>query len=269
MTPCGSPGSTGSSPHTRGARPAQDHLAGHGRIIPAYAGSTRICAAGEPPVRDHPRIRGEHRHRPTPSCHTRGSSPHTRGAHSPAVCRRSNWRIIPAYAGSTATRRIAGSEWEDHPRIRGEHVRGVCSALSHCGSSPHTRGAQMRVKAEDYESGIIPAYAGSTLAEARSDRRQGGSSPHTRGAPDESVYLAQRPRIIPAYAGSTIARSSVHWASADHPRIRGEHASTHSSDCGSRGSSPHTRGALLARLMSMVRSRIIPAYAGSTKRAAL
>ena len=50
----------GSSPHTRGARHERPRGRRHRRIIPAYAGSTwcRWCAIR--PVRDHPRIRGEH-----------------------------------------------------------------------------------------------------------------------------------------------------------------------------------------------------------------
>ena len=91
-------------------------------------------------------------------------------------------------------------------------------------------------------------------------------------------------RIIPAYAGSTSAgcpptpapadhprirgeHSSSHTFvphSVDHPRIRGEHASTHSSVCGSCGSSPHTRGALQFYGTQKGDVRIIPAYAGST-----
>ena len=51
-------------------------------------------------------------------------------------------------------------------------------------------------------------------------------------------------RIIPAYAGSTGPVAAMAPAGMDHPRIRGEH--------------------VFARLISMVRSRIIPAYAGST-----
>mgnify|MGYP000946104962 CR=1 FL=1 len=57
----------GSSPHTRGAPRRRRPRGGPGRIIPAYAGSTRSCLARPARCRDHPRIRGEHR---WPSLHS-------------------------------------------------------------------------------------------------------------------------------------------------------------------------------------------------------
>ncbi len=136
-------GDRGSSPHTRGARTpcssccrvCWDHPRIRGEhallveslelpdgIIPAYAGSTtrrRPCPPGRtgssphtrgallhgpgslPVVGDHPRIRGEHR-----------SATSSRGVHR---------GIIPAYAGSTNTTKVA--------------------SYAKSGSSPHTRGA--------------------------------------------------------------------------------------------------------------------------------
>ena len=74
-------GRSGSSPHTRGARPDQHRAMPRGRIIPAYAGCTR---GSYPPMnrwRDHPRIRGVHV-----------------VVGSPVMI---SFRIIPAYAGCT------------------------------------------------------------------------------------------------------------------------------------------------------------------------
>ena len=50
----------GSSPHTRGALLWRDSTLAQNRIIPAYAGSTKIPGDAGTPGRDHPRIRGEH-----------------------------------------------------------------------------------------------------------------------------------------------------------------------------------------------------------------
>ena len=177
----------------------------------------------------------------------RGSSPHTRGA-----------RVI-----GPPTRCIS----RDHPRIRGEHRQdphrcrddaGIipayagstdclnCGVVESTGSSPHTRGAR-----SDYgriilrygiipayagstcflgrgagdTDGIIPAYAGSTFYKSVMQRRASGSSPHTRGAPTQSGSASSRLR--------------------DHPRIRGEHRKQ--------------------QLDALMRGRIIPAYAGSTR----
>ena len=173
----------GSSPHTRGAPvvlPVRGPAIG---IIPAYAGSTRPSLLWHLSAPDHPRIRGEHGRRAAPTPARRGSSPHTRGARSSSTSPSPGSRIIPAYAGSTATwagdvLALAGSSphtrgaprscparpvrYRDHPRIRGEHSVNATS------TAPTPR--------------IIPAYAGSTAWPSLISRSPTGSSPHTRGA---------------------------------------------------------------------------------------
>ena len=174
-----------------------------------------------------------------------GSSPHTRGALHPHEARPVGVGIIPAYAGSTsrspsARGRSAGSsphtrgalarpmrswqKYRDHPRIRGEHL--------------------LTLERHGIIVGIIPAYAGSTLACTGLECMRLGSSPHTRGARRDGgsseAPMGDHPRIrgehyhvqvmrrdchgiIPAYAGSTDAFSMAELTST--------------------GSSPHTRGA--------------------------
>ena len=193
----------------------------------------------------------------------RGSSPHTRGAQRPVRVARPGLRIIPAYAGSTASCGSGFDAHADHPRIRGEHRSNCACRRAQFGSSPHTRGARTQPAGARQADRIIPAYAGSTAPRrtgrfGRTDhpRIRGehgkarelrfhtpGSSPHTRGALPRAGGQHRRRGIIPAYAGSTV---SVHIQSArpkDHPRIRGEH---------------------LLTTMSMLKG-IIPAYAGSTR----
>ena len=239
------------------------------RIIPAYAGSTSVRRRRRGRRWDHPRIRGEH---DVAAPHRRarlGSSPHTRGARSPASCANASGRIIPAYAGSTSWSSTSSRACTDHPRIRGEHVPVPAQQRPDAGSSPHTRGARKTPASIRPSPGIIPAYAGSTPrpwlphrtawdhprirgehdGASRQSHQQHGSSPHTRGARPGRAHPVQRHRIIPAYAGST-------------------------SPTGNRppppsGSSPHTRGARpLLRSRPRPR-RIIPAYAGSTLAAEL
>ena len=213
----------GSSPHTRGALVESLLSVDDNGIIPAYAGSTTGRTGWRPLVRDHPRIRGEHRGERTVDSSSRGSSPHTRGA-----LPRPEWefyrsRIIPAYAGSTQVRGGHEGVYGDHPRIRGEHEEAVDWLLRVPGSSPHTRGARARPASDVNLPGIIPAYAGSTTL-PDPNRKVGedhprirgehsknpgapmggrGSSPHTRGAPSAGDHGPARRRIIPAYAGST------------------------------------------------------------------
>ena len=132
---------------------------------------------------------------------------------------------------------------------------------------------------------IIPAYAGSTSHYAGQSGATGdhprirgehlrdrwakdlstGSSPHTRGAPSSAPDLGREGGIIPAYAGSTLMTPPSTGLSLDHPRIRGEHAGDDDATTELKGSSPHTRGALLPVSRGGSDSRIIPAYAGSTE----
>ena len=112
----------GSSPHTRGARLHQARPRGPGRIIPAYAGSTRESISRGPGGGDHPRIRGEHIGAAAHQVKITGSSPHTRGARHGAFVDPFLLGIIPAYAGSTSRASSGVIPVWDHPRIRGEHV---------------------------------------------------------------------------------------------------------------------------------------------------
>ena len=70
--------------------------------------------------------------------------------------------------------------------------------------------------------------------------------------------------IIPAYAGSTLGFGAAFGVGEDHPRIRGEHGLCNLGPEADPGSSPHTRGAPGRPHGHVERSRIIPAYAGST-----
>ena len=152
----------GSSPHTRGAPCSIGVMAPARRIIPAYAGSTRLMGAVGSILPDHPRIRGEHRRANAITSCLSGSSPHTRGAPPSSELVIGVCRIIPAYAGSTSTTSSSAVMAGDHPRIRGEHFTVVCEKASSRGSSPHTRGARAPTGRPPAPGRIIPAYAGST-----------------------------------------------------------------------------------------------------------
>ena len=194
--------------------------------------------------------------------------------------------IIPAYAGSTTGFAIVRFAVTDHPRIRGEHAHAHAYTPSRPGSSPHTRGAPIRHPFCHCYPGIIPAYAGSTFSpictrEKSRDhprirgehvlphlhaREVQGSSPHTRGALSRSGAFPLAVRIIPAYAGSTPTPNGTTRRGTDHPRIRGEHVAGIPGKIVKAGSSPHTRGALLTAVDVDGGGRIIPAYAGSTRK---
>ena len=132
---------SGSSPHTRGAPLAPSRLLVGRGIIPAYAGSTRFQRRLGVEQPDHPRIRGEHDCGVMVIAGTDGSSPHTRGARFSLAPSCLMPRIIPAYAGSTASPGAEPAPHPDHPRIRGEHMSMSVFEMTSPGSSPHTRGA--------------------------------------------------------------------------------------------------------------------------------
>ena len=213
---------------------------------------------------DHPRIRGEHLTRYLPKEADIGSSPHTRGAPKRAFKNARIVRIIPAYAGSTPSRRRAVRECWDHPRIRGEHSRPSVSRRTSWGSSPHTRGAPTVEVAAVQRSLDHPRIRGEHQLALMKPGDLVGSSPHTRGAPCLVDGVEGEQGIIPAYAGSTSARTGSRLTFPDHPRIRGEHSPASPMASSYRGSSPHTRGALCRWISTPWQKRIIPAYAGST-----
>ena len=276
--------SSGSSPHTRGARRIPPRFDGRGGIIPAYAGSTWAGCLVQGVSWDHPRIRGEHGQGREEVLFALGSSPHTRGARAVLVGRGSGAGIIPAYAGSTPPHPTAPSSTPDHPRIRGEHPARSAVVMVVSGSSPHTRGAPCRCSWSLLHTGIIPAYAGSTTGPAPRRPRRGdhprirgehastsaglrkfsGSSPHTRGALPAVFSSCACGGIIPAYAGSTRLRAFADTRRRDHPRIRGEHCPFPGALLPWTGSSPHTRGAPTPMRLGSCSRGIIPAYAGST-----
>ncbi len=152
------------------------------------------------------------------------------------------------------------------------------------GSSPLARGALRHLGKRYRVEGIIPARAGSTLAEAvggpvlpdhprsrgehalravekRADR---GSSPLARGARRRRRWQATTGRIIPARAGSTTISASWACVVRDHPRSRGEHSCSSGVTLRSPGSSPLARGAPSPEDVEDVEDGIIPARAGST-----
>ena len=177
----------GDHPRIRGEHQPPRVRDGEGAgIIPAYAGSTDWDGIMAKTKADHPRIRGEHLVGYPEGAFGGGSSPHTRGApcwlgwiwngisYHPrirgehlglAVKPSDRERIIPAYAGSTIRPPSRSRRPEDHPRIRGEHASCCAEMLFAVGSSPHTRGAHAALDVEGLAARIIPAYAGSTVAE--------------------------------------------------------------------------------------------------------
>ena len=162
--------------------------------------------------------------------------------------------------------------------------RSIISSTA--GSSPRMRGTQTTAD-QSYEfSGIIPAYAGNTNCGARVHLVHGdhprvcgehprapitkfhgaGSSPRMRGTPIACRIRSVRVGIIPAYAGNTFSSPRTCLWSGDHPRVCGEHVSSNSQALSNTGSSPRMRGTPWYCASRAKAGRIIPAYAGNTRR---
>ncbi|EET77370.1 hypothetical protein CORTU0001_0580 [Corynebacterium tuberculostearicum SK141] len=278
--------SGGSSPLTRGARLATARFPVVQGLIAAYAGSTSPRISNNIVFPAHPRLRGEHFSSHSSAYTGWGSSPLTRGALRPPTRCHQHRRLIPAYAGSTGRFRRRVCRLGAHPRLRGEHAVLPMVKPPPVGSSPLTRGALWCGGLFSLPLRLIPAYAGSTvnhvlltvlrwahprLRGEHAEIKRGatiaqGSSPLTRGAPGHDRALVRVSGLIPAYAGSTSRPAGQSQRAQAHPRLRGEHNYTVDGRRDAEGSSPLTRGARrgLPRIAS--RFRLIPAYAGSTRR---
>ena len=192
--------------------------------------------------------------------------------------------IIPAYAGNTKDYREHTPHVRDHPRVCGEHCKGVLICGILLGSSPRMRGTPSQTQCAARPSGIIPAYAGNTVTIMKNPSKTWdhprvcgehltgnpyllmvqGSSPRMRGTLGFSVTNTNDAGIIPAYAGNTVRACSLRLVMWDHPRVCGEHPRDTAPRVQTRGSSPRMRGTLRPQGRDAACPGIIPAYAGNT-----
>ena len=236
----------------------------------------------------HPRSRGENLNLGGVRPDMAGSSPLTRGKHSPRAGYSASRRLIPAHAGKTGLARRRPARARAHPRSRGENAFHAPHRGTGPGSSPLTRGKRETGRSDVSLIRLIPAHAGKTLRSARLSspgwahpRSRGensmvtvtragsrGSSPLTRGKLAVVLGSAHRRGLIPAHAGKTSIRSSRLPISRAHPRSRGENVMPVAAQIGQAGSSPLTRGKLTRPTPSQSRRGLIPAHAGKTDRRA-
>ena len=218
----------GSSPHVRGTPSVIGYRAKSRGIIPACAGNTSYRNLRSRPIRDHPRMCGEHNMAFSVRHGRQGSSPHVRG--TPVMEFRIDFRqrIIPACAGNTDSGKAKASSARDNPRMCGEHQIVGFQIRFVTGSSPHVRGTHGKFTIDITQRGIIPACAGNTsgLMQGPSSRRDHprmcgehplsayvhvpslGSSPHVRGTQTCIHSHGGFVGIIPACAGNTRPCSS-------------------------------------------------------------
>ena len=146
----------------RGTRSRYHQRSDVSRVIPAWAGNTGPRHRREKPPAGHPRVGGEHMGPPPGMDPQLGSSPRGRGTRQLLHGVNVAGRVIPAWAGNTATRRLAPPWSTDHPRVGGEHHTTMIKDAIYDGSSPRGRGTQQRVAPGPAPQRVIPAWAGNT-----------------------------------------------------------------------------------------------------------
>ena len=142
--------------------------------------------------RAHPRWRGEHIAKSTPSVAARGSSPLARGTPARQPKAEPMAGLIPAGAGNTDP---DGTRWVDepaHPRWRGEHSMSCVGISARGGSSPLARGTHTTLHTDGWKTRLIPAGAGNTwLVFMRRGARQ--AHPRWRGEHQRGAVYRRTP----------------------------------------------------------------------------
>ena len=160
---CAFPG--GSSPLARGPLGTVTPTDPTSGLIPARAGTTLKAISRRNPTRAHPRSRGDHSPALKIASLPAGSSPLARGPRIKPIFMRWRRGLIPARAGTTEAWFAVDSDERAHPRSRGDHARSCFCTARTLGSSPLARGPPPRDYPVRWVLGLIPARAGTTLAD--------------------------------------------------------------------------------------------------------
>ena len=198
----------GSSPLSRGIRPAVSGIDDIKRIIPALAGNTFAGQSSTGFRRDHPRSRGEYHGLAAFGLVFDGSSPLSRGI-PPRSATSWGWgRIIPALAGNTPILPFDAASNTDHPRSRGEYALADVSFRPLGGSSPLSRGIRSPGSRPCSRRRIIPALAGNT-------RRRGPCRRFDRDHPRSRGEYVQLEHMVVVRMGSSPLSRGIHLLTRD------------------------------------------------------
>ena len=171
-------------------------------------------------------------------------------------------RLIPAWAGKTATIAYSDRPSTAHPRVGGENEKAAQVMRLEVGSSPRGRGKRCRGRGIFARARLIPAWAGKTGDLPLSGHQDqahprvggenqvvtdtlwspNGSSPRGRGKPYMPVLAPAPWRLIPAWAGKTADRCCIDSPTTAHPRVGGENLTRIIKLPSKVGSSPRGRG---------------------------
>ena len=191
-----------------------------------------------------------------------GSPPHTRGKVRFKSSSDLFERITPAHAGKSNTTHTVNTDFEDHPRTRGEKLLLFWQYPINRGSPPHTRGKDKFIKVISNDGRITPAHAGKRILFLFL-LFGNGDHPRTRG---EKLFFLRLARVSlgspPHTRGKACFSPPLTGIEWDHPRTRGEKNSAGIFVKYSVGSPPHTRGKGSVVVVSSAMCRITPAHAG-------
>ena len=192
-------------------------------ITPACAGKRRSDWIIRSIYWDHPRVCGEKALKSWLISGDVGSPPRVRGKGPTTRARRPRWRITPAYAGKSVSRRPRWTHTGDHPRVCGEKRFASASLDAYWGSPPRVRGKVAVYLSHDKRRGITPAHAGKSqficrfvlalgdhpraCGEKITDETIGvviqGSPPRVRGKVSVLLVDVVMLRVTPACAGKS------------------------------------------------------------------
>ena len=256
------------------------------RLIPTYAGNTRTPCLPTSRQTAHPHVCGEHEVDVIIVFLKGGSSPRMRGTLTSWYSEDRRGRLIPTYAGNTRTPRSMPGVTSAHPHVCGEHHIYPSQVVTGQGSSPRMRGTPHLGRNPARRSRLIPTYAGNTLfyifppySEEAHPHVCGehssatitsplifGSSPRMRGTRRGRCGRGVLLRLIPTYAGNTRPGKPCPSPKTAHPHVCGEHERSDRSPNQYGGSSPRMRGTRPYILYTRLKFRLIPTYAGNTRR---
>ena len=195
---------------------------------------------------------------------TLGSSPLSRGIHSPRRVAPAGGGIIPALAGNTRAPWPGICRSRDHPRSRGEYIGVHRWAPRARGSSPLSRGIRVRLSVWRDRIGIIPALAGNTPVSG-AVARPTGDHPRSRGEYPCVAWVHFLPQgSSPLSRGIHPADCPGRWSSGIIPALAGNTGTRNRIPLRRPGSSPLSRGIRIPYVRTTEITGIIPALAGNT-----
>ena len=188
----------GSPPHVRGKERDPAFNTAQQRITPAYAGKSHFVTSFHLSKRDHPRMCGEKRGRPSTKISSMGSPPHVRGKGLFCRCAAACPGITPACAGKRLHTCGRCGCPRDHPRMCGEKSTVYPTMLQIEGSPPHVRGKEVEHRAGVAVLRITPACAGKSQGlNIFHTKRSSGPLPAAVPAGPAGSCPASRPSQFP------------------------------------------------------------------------